>query len=663
MKRTVAIGPLGLRGSGTLARALIGLLLVTASAVRAADDPARPSDVLLRLVPPDVAVVVTVEGLRDHARAFSASQLARKLGQLPAVKAWLDSERFQQFERSRAQIEALLGSSLPEIRDDLLGDAVVLALRLPADVPADPSQASGLLLLKARDQVLLKRVVRVLNTAQEESGELARIRDIDRNGTTYHVREFPAEANRLREWYVIYPDGTFALSNSEALIHAVMDRKVQPAAAPDGTPAGTTGRGQSERGPAIESGLDNLSKLQAIKRSLPDHALARLFVDPRPIARLIAASAQPRDPAEGKMPAVLERYLAAVDYAGAALVWSERSLKLHTVETLDPSKLDPFILRWAGDARPFDPALDRLPPTALAAIAMHIDAAALLDAIQMIIPDQDQRKLTNFETILGGLLLGQDVKTRILPSLGPGAIAYLDAPDEVLEEIPNRSPKEPGPLPFPIVLVIGLQGRGGGPVPASEGRHDRGAGEATGPTVADALDNAMRTLLALLALDQNRGQGRGKIVTRSVAGVPIRTLDVPIPFAYAIDRTSRRVIVSTSADAIARYLEHAADPQSGARFRQFQAAGFASAQTFGCIDLEAINRFASRHRARLVEALAASQGRPIAEVDRDLTQVQGLARLIDAVLITTRIDSLATTVERSVGVIFPAAKGEPARNP
>ena len=78
----------------------------------------------------------------------------------------------------------------------------------------------------------LERLIRVVNTIQQESGELAGVADRQRNGTTYHVREFPAAANRPSEWYVVYPDGTFAFSNSEALIQSVIDRKGRSAGWP-----------------------------------------------------------------------------------------------------------------------------------------------------------------------------------------------------------------------------------------------------------------------------------------------------------------------------------------------------------------------------------------------------------------------------------------------
>ncbi|HKI21154.1 MAG TPA: hypothetical protein VKA15_24895, partial [Isosphaeraceae bacterium] len=104
MKRRITQFRPGSLGCVGLLLAMLGHLLAIGTTVRAADQPARPADVLLRLVPPDVAAVVTLEGLRDQASAFGASRLAPELRQLPAVRAWLDSDRYRQFERSRASI-------------------------------------------------------------------------------------------------------------------------------------------------------------------------------------------------------------------------------------------------------------------------------------------------------------------------------------------------------------------------------------------------------------------------------------------------------------------------------------------------------------------------------------------------------------------------------
>ena len=77
-----------------------------------------------------------------------------------------------------------------------------------------------------------------------------------------------------------------------------------------------------------------------------------------------------------------------------------------------------------------DPTLDRVPPSALAVAFGHVDGPAVLDAITQIVPEKDQTKLANFETLLTGLLLGQDLRAKVLPLIGPGIAAYLDAPTD-----------------------------------------------------------------------------------------------------------------------------------------------------------------------------------------------------------------------------------------
>jgi hypothetical protein len=275
-----------------------------------------PAGGLLRLVPPDSAIVLTVDGLRDQLRALNGSELYTGLRQLPAVKAWIESEKAQQFLHSRIQIETFLEAKLSDICDDLLGDAVVLALRLAPDAPADSSQARGLLLFQARDRALLERLIQTVNNKQKASGELAQVTDRKHGGTIYRMREFPPAAGRPSEWYVTYPDGLFAFSNSEHLIQSVIDRKASsdPRSSPDHS------RTRDASGSEIDRGLSEVTRFQAAKRRLPANALARLFVEPRQIERLIAASPQPNKASEPRILPMLERYLAAVNYAGAALV-------------------------------------------------------------------------------------------------------------------------------------------------------------------------------------------------------------------------------------------------------------------------------------------------------------------------------------------------------
>ena len=76
----------------------------------------------------------------------------------------------------------------------------------------------------------------------------------------------------------------------------------------------------------------------------------------------------------------------------------------------------------------------------------------------------------------------------------------------------------------------------------------------------------------------------------------IKTLDPPVPFAYAVDRAGRRLVVGNSVAAVERYLAAGSDPEAGSRFRRLQATAFADAHSFLCLDLAAVQTAVETHR-------------------------------------------------------------------
>ncbi len=309
--------------------------------------------------------------------------------------------------------------------------------------------------------------------------------------------------------------------------------------------------------------------------------------------------------------------------------------------------MDPWLRRWAGDARAYDATVGRIPTTAIALASAHVNAMALREAFFQFVSTDGQPRAHNLEALATGLLLGQDLRTRILPALGPTLMAFVNAAPDAPARADSPSPTARGSL-FPFVVVIGLSRARAVP-------HPDGRGPDTSPTtgtVADALDNALRTILAMTAMDEKRGEGRSRIVTRDVGGATVMTLDIPLPFAFAVDRARGHLVMGNSATAVARYLESSTDPEAGRRFRQLQAIAFADAETFLCVNLDALTRLADRYRDRLAKNVAARQKRPAADVETDLEHVLSLARLFRAAFVTSRMEPDATAVHRTVGVIL-----------
>lgn len=577
-------------------RSLAGLVGVLFIGLAGSARGAGPAEGLFRLVPPDAGVTLVVEDLSGHAREFLASPLAERLGRLPAVRDWLDSDRSRRLRHARREVEAALGENLATIRDGLLGDAVVLALHLPPG--GRPDEARGLLLVRVRDRGLLDRLIREINAAQAKGGELLRVVERSRGRTPYSVREF-RPGGRATEYYATLPDHLFAWSNSEESLQGVIDRK----------------------GGAAASLLDSPG-FQGVRRRLPDRAVASLFVDPSFVRRLVAAVPRPTDPGEDRAFAMLGRYLGAVTYAGAAIERRD-GVVLHVEESLDPAKLDPWMRRWASRPVPSASPTRRVPSNALAVLAGHVDFGAILDAVRDLVPDSETAKLDNLLEVARGMLLGLDLKSVILPHLGPRLLAYVEPPCLA-----------GGALHFPVVASLDV---GGEPGPKS---------------VATALENALRSVLAIYALAQEDGDAPLRVESHPFGGVTVTALGSSSPFAFAVGES--RVVLATSAEAVARALVPAprSDSKQAARLDQFRAKYFTAAETFAWLDLDALSRLAVTYRGHLAKRLAARHPRPDDQAPRDLDQVLAIVKLFQAAFASSTVDADLSAVHRKLGLIL-----------
>ncbi len=464
------------RSAATLV-ALAWFLLASAP-TRSRGDDARPADPLLRLAPPDAGLTIIVEDLRAHARQFFASPLSDKLGNLPAVRAWQESEPGRNFYRARARIATILGADFAQVRDGLLGEAFLLALRTPAG--GRPEDARGLLLVRVPDRALLDRAVLALNNGQTKSGELLRVSERKTGGSFVYVREFRPGSARHDEFYAHLDERTFAWSNSEELLREVIERRA--------------------RG---EGGLAGRAEFARVRGRLPARALISAYVDPRFVERLSSAVPRPTKPGDVRVWALVGRMVSALKYMGAAVEWRE-GIVVHTEELIDATKLAPAFQRWAERSDQFDPARFRVPPTALAFATSSLDAEVLLDLLNDLVPDDERGKFDNLQTVFQGLLLGLDLRADVLPQLGPAVSGYFERPDP--EQIGEG---------LPWVIEVSLA---------------RGT---AGDKTAAALDNACRTLLAFYAANATPS-GKLRLESDVSARAKVSTLSLRSPWAFAV---------------------------------------------------------------------------------------------------------------------------------
>lgn len=576
-------------------RALPWMLLTLLAAGRtvAVGQEGDPVASVLRLVPREAGVTLVVPALREHAREILGSPLVERLTELPAWRAWLETPAGRRLQTARAEVEAALGADLATVRDELLGDAVALTMVWPPGED-DPDAADGLLLTRVRQRPLLDRLVQRVNELERNDGTLAKVVERRHRGVAYQVRMFQP-GTRPDDYHAVLGDDIFAWTSSEALLRGAIDRQL------DG------------------GGLDSEPRAAAMRAALPTRSLATLLVDPLALTRF-SGELPEDDPAVR----LLSRYARALTYVGAALEWKDGPI-LHIREALDPALLDEPLRRWAARPGGAGVLVRRVPRSAPVLAAGHVDFSAAGDWALGLVPEAERGRAESVLAVLQGIFLGLDIRSEILPRLGPGLLAYVGEPD--------------GPEEFPLVIALGL---GGSP-------EDR-------PSLGAAVDNALRTLLALATLDAKRGPA-ARLASREVHGVRVTSLvGGSRPVSYAVGPGF--VALGTTPEAVGAF---AGEPPAGGNptLDRLREAYFPDAETYLCADLDALRRLAIDRREALTRRLAGDRGGDTAAARRDLDAALDLIGLFHAAFAVSRMEPDASAAHRMIGLVAPAGWSAP----
>jgi hypothetical protein len=183
----------------------------------------------LRLVPDDSGICLLVQNLRDHAQSLQQSPFAERLAASSIGKLFRDSPEAKKLAELDKQLKERLNITWAELRDDILGDAVVLAYT--PGPPDKPEQEQGLLIVHARNPNLLAALIDRLNEMQRQSGELRTVETRQFDGSSYVRRE-----KKVGEEFYAVRGSLLVFSDSEARLQKALERDGSRPAADKETP-------------------------------------------------------------------------------------------------------------------------------------------------------------------------------------------------------------------------------------------------------------------------------------------------------------------------------------------------------------------------------------------------------------------------------------------
>jgi hypothetical protein len=406
---------------GSLPAALLAVACLAATVSAAA-----PRDELLRLVPEDVGFCLALEDLRGHGSAladspfvkqFQTSSLGAKIRSAPETQKLTALDEF---------LQTYLDVTATQLRDDILGEALVLAYR--PGPPGKADQEEGLFLLRARDAKLLTRIVDRINALQKESGDLQEVEERAYHGETYYRRQERGSAN-----YYYLHGPVLAFAPREGILRQLID--LDRNAPKD-----------------AECFVARQFRLLGIARPV-----AALWINPR----AFDAALQQKAAAATGAPAIALRTLAAYwkGLEGIALSASlERDLALSLAVRARIEELPRAAQRFLHAAASTSEVWQRFPDNCLLSIAGRVDIAAFVEALGDFLADDARKSVRAMIENTVEAIGGKDIIKDLLANLGPDyGICVLAPPASDSHWLPHMIAAlrvRSGTASVPVELVV-----------------------------------------------------------------------------------------------------------------------------------------------------------------------------------------------------------------
>ncbi|MFO0965262.1 MAG: hypothetical protein U0793_06710 [Gemmataceae bacterium] len=341
----------------------------------------HPRQPLLKLVPADFGFTLVVQDLRDQLERWGKSEWLKKMEETPLVQLVLKSDELRDLRKMLDDLPTYVGVDWPTLRDEVLGDAIVLAYRPPP--PDKPKEENGLLLLRARRPELLGKIMSRLNELQKKSGELKDLEALEHRGVKYWRR-----VHEKNSHYYALKDGLLIVAASDELMRQLLDSTLK------------------------EPG-ENLWSRAIAKAAVP-RSFVSLAVNPRAFDAELAKAGKDGD--------LFKTKFAPYWQALEALVLNVRmddSVELR-VSLQGKAKDSSVAAKRLFAPRPTSPLWAHFPKkSAILTVTGQIDLSILDGAWDDLWPPAARKMLLeNLQKVVGPVL-GLDVAKDLLPNLGP----------------------------------------------------------------------------------------------------------------------------------------------------------------------------------------------------------------------------------------------------
>ena len=169
------------------------------------------------------------------------------------------------------------------------------------------------------------------------------------------------------------------------------------------------------------------------------------------------------------------------------------------------------------------------------------------------------------------------------------------------------------------------------------------------PALGAAIENGIRTMLALTALDAKHSKTAPgpRLVTREVGGARVTSLEGGSrPFAYVVG--AGFLALGTSAEAVSAF---AGEPSEvPAVVSRLRSAYFPEAETYAVADVAALTKLAELNREALISRFAGDRGEAAAR--RDLDAVLAVMGLFRSAYASGTVSADSTSAHRRLGLVL-----------